>query len=56
MFYYYFESKKLECQDIIKKKLFSQKNQKKKVNVENNKGNVYEKIILQDAEHDNNIN
>ena len=28
---------------------------KKKVNVNNNKENVYEKIILQDAEHDDNI-
>ena len=31
------------------------KTQKKKVNVDNNKENVYEKIILQDAEHDDNI-
>ena len=31
------------------------KPKKKKVNVDNNKENVYEKIILQDAEHDDNI-
>ena len=28
---------------------------KKKVNVDNNEENVYEKIILQDVEHDDNI-
>ena len=28
---------------------------KKKLNVDNNEENVYEKIILQDAEHDDNI-
>ena len=41
----------------IKNKLLELKNQKKKkrVNVDNNKENVYEKIILQDAEHDDNI-
>ena len=31
------------------------KPKKKKVNADNNKENVYEKIILQDAEHDDNI-
>ena len=31
------------------------KPKKKKVNVDNNKENVYEKIILQDTEHDDNI-
>ena len=30
-------------------------NKKKIVNVDNNEENVYEKIILQDAEHDDNI-
>ena len=29
--------------------------QNKKKNVDNNEENVYEKIILQDAEHDDNI-
>ena len=29
--------------------------QNKNSNVDNNEENVYEKIILQDAEHDNNI-
>ena len=31
------------------------KKKKKKLNVDNNEENVYEKIILQDAEHDDNI-
>ena len=31
------------------------KPKKKKLNVDNNEENVYEKIILQDAEHDDNI-
>ena len=34
----------------------NQNKKKKKVNVDNNKENIYEKIILQDAEHDDNIN
>ena len=40
-----------------KEKIIRIKNQKKKkkVNVDNNKKNVYEKIILQDTEHDDNI-
>ena len=33
----------------------NKKTKKKRVNVDNNKENVYEKIILQDAEHDDNI-
>ena len=36
----------------VKKKLL----EKKRVNVDNNKENVYEKINLQDTEHDGNIN
>ena len=40
----------------IQKKLLEQKNKTKIVNVDNNeKKNVYEKIILQNAEHDDNI-
>ena len=39
-----------------KKKLLEQKNKTKIVNVDNNEKNVYEKIILQDAEYDDNIN
>ena len=31
------------------------KKKKKKLNVDNNEENVHEKIILQDAEHDDNI-
>ena len=41
------------------KKKYKEKNyqnKKKKANVDNNEENVYEKIILQDAEHDDNIN
>ena len=38
-----------------KKKNYQNKKTKKKVNVDNNKENVYEKIILQDVEHDDNI-
>ena len=37
----------------IKKKIIRIK--KKTVNVDNNEENVYEKIILQNAEHDDNI-
>ena len=37
-----------------KEKIIRIKKQKR-VNVDNNKENVYEKIILQDAEHDDNI-
>ena len=33
----------------------NKKTKKKKVNVDNNKKNIYEKIILQNAEHDDNI-
>ena len=42
----------------INKKLLQLKNKKKKkrVNVDNNEENVYEKIILQNVEHDYNIN
>ena len=50
--YYYFESKELECQEKI---IRIKKPKKKKVNVDNNKENIYEKIILQNAEHDDNI-
>ena len=39
----------------IQKKLLEQKNKTKIVNVDNNEKNVYEKIILQDAEPDDNI-
>ena len=40
----------------IKKKLLELKKKKKKrVNVDNNEENVYEKIILQNAKHDDNI-
>ena len=38
-----------------KEKIIRIKKPKKKVNADNNKENVYEKIILQDAEHDDNI-
>ena len=37
-----------------KKKIIRIKN-KKKVNIDNNEENVYEKIILQDAEHNDNM-
>ena len=33
----------------------NKKTKKERVNVDNNKENVYEKIILQDAKHDDNI-
>ena len=33
----------------------NRKNKTKTVNVNNNEENVFEKIILQDAEHDDNI-
>ena len=33
----------------------NKKNKTKIVNVDNNEENVYEKIILQDAEHDDNM-
>ena len=33
----------------------NKKNKTKTVNVNNNEENVFEKIILQDAEHDDNI-
>ena len=39
----------------IQKKLLAEKNKTKIVNVDNNEKNVYEKIILQDVEHDDNI-
>ena len=41
----------------IKKKIIRIKKtkKKKKLNVDNNEENVHEKIILQDAEHDDNI-
>ena len=41
----------------IKKKIIRIKKpkKKKKLNVDNNEENVYEKIILQDVEHDDNI-
>ena len=38
-----------------RKKLLEQKNKTKIVNVDNNEENVYEKIILQNTEHDDNI-
>ena len=50
----YFESKKLEFKKY-KEKIIRIKKPKKKVNVDNNKENVYEKIILQDVEYDDNI-
>ena len=52
--YYYYESKKIECQEKIIR--IKKTKTKKIVNVDNNEENVYEKIILQDAEHDDNIN
>ena len=40
----------------IKKKIIRiKKTKKKKLNVDNNEENVHEKIILQDVEHDDNI-
>ena len=39
--------------NINNKLLELKKTKKRKENVDNNKENVYEKIILQDAEHDN---
>ena len=36
-----------------KEKIIRIKKQKKRVNVDNNKENVYEKIILQDTDDDN---
>ena len=48
----------LKSQNANKKykdKIIRIKKQKKKVNVDNNEKNVYEKIILQDVEHDDNI-
>ena len=38
------------------RKNYQNKKTKKRVNVDNNKENVHEKIILQDVEHDDNIN
>ena len=51
----YFESKKLEFKKYKEKIIRIKKPKKKKVNVDNNKENVYEKIILQDVEYDDNI-
>ena len=51
----YFESKKLEFKKYKEKIIRIKKPKKKKVNVDNNKENVYEKIILQDTEYDDNI-
>ena len=45
--------KKKYKQKIIRIK--KPKKKKERVNIDNNKENVYEKIILQDAEHDDNI-
>ena len=39
--------------NINNKLLELKKTKKRKENVDNNKENFYEKIILQDAEHDN---
>ena len=39
----------------IMKNYQNKKTKKKGVNVDNNKENVYEKIILQDIEHNDNI-
>ena len=39
----------------IKKKIIRIKKKTKIVNVDNNKENVYEKIILQDTKYDDNI-
>ena len=50
-----YESKRLECQEKIYRIIIRIYKIKKKVNVDNNEENVYEKIILQDAEHDDNI-
>ena len=47
IFYFIIIILNLKSQDAKNKK-------NKKVNADNNKENVYEKIILQDAEHDDN--
>ena len=49
--------KKLECQEKIYIINYQnkKKNKTKIVNVDNNEENVYEKIILQDVEYDDNI-
>ena len=47
-----------KCQNAKKKykeKIIRIKKPKKRVNVNNNKENVYEKVILQNAEHGDNI-
>ena len=48
--YYFYKSKKLECQE---KKIILEF--KKKSNVHNNEKNVNKKIIFQDDEYDDNI-
>ena len=53
--YYYYKSKKLNAKKKYREKIISIK-KTKIINVDNNEENVYEKIILQDAEHDDNIN
>ena len=57
IFYFVIIILNLKSQNAKKKykeKIIRIKKQKR-VNVDNNKENVYEKIILQDAEHDDNI-
>ena len=58
IFYFVIIILSLKSQNAKKKykeKIIRIKKPKKIVNVDNNKENVYEKIILQDAEHDDNI-
>ena len=58
IFYFVIIILSLKSQNTKKKykeKIIRIKKQKKRVNVDNNKENVHEKIILQDVEHDDNI-
>ena len=47
--------KNQNAQKKYKEKIIRIKKPKKRVNVNNNKENVYEKVILQNAEHGDNI-
>ena len=58
IFYFFIIILSLKSQNAKKKykeKIIRIKKPKKKVNVDNNKKNVYEKIIMWDVEHDDNI-
>ena len=58
IFYFVIIIMSLKSQNAKKKyieKIISIKKKTKIINVDNNEENVYEKIILQDAEHDDNI-